>query len=103
MVGKSTGHDLISIRSDNGGEYLSSEFQSYLKVEGIKHERTIPKNPEQNDIAERLNRTLVESFVLCWPMQHYQGVLGQSPINRYLSTKPKSNQGSSQSDTIQST
>ena len=79
MVEKSTGHGLISIRSDNGGEYLSSEFQSYLKVEGIKHERTVPKNPEQNGIAERLNRPSLSLFVLCWLMQHYPRSFGPKP------------------------
>ena len=33
---------------------------SFLKQEGIKHQLTIPKCPEQNGIAERMNRTLLE-------------------------------------------
>ena len=49
------------IRSDNGGEYVSKEFDEYLKREGVKHELTVPKNPEQNGVSERMNRTLVES------------------------------------------
>ena len=49
------------LRSDNGGEYLSSEFRDYLSREGIRHELTIPKTPQQNGVAERMNRTLVES------------------------------------------
>ena len=48
-------------RTDNGGEYTSREFESYLVEEGIHHEKTIPKTPEQNGIAERMNRTLVEA------------------------------------------
>ena len=32
-----------------------------MKSEGIRHERTIPKTPEQNGVAERMNRTLVET------------------------------------------
>ncbi len=35
-------------------------FRDYLKGEVIKHECTISKCPEQNGVAERLNRTLVE-------------------------------------------
>ena len=42
-------------------EYTSSEFKAYLKAEGVRHELTIPKNPEQNGVAERMNRTLVET------------------------------------------
>jgi hypothetical protein len=49
------------LRTDNGGEYLSTEFQNYLKAKGIKHELTVPYSPQQNGVAERMNRTLVES------------------------------------------
>ena len=49
------------LRTDNGGEYLSQGFEAYLKLKGIKHEFTVPYSPEQNGIAERMNRTLVES------------------------------------------
>ena len=33
----------------------------YTKSKGIHHEFTIPHSPEQNGVAERMNRTLVES------------------------------------------
>ena len=49
-----------TLRSDNGGEYTSTEFVQYLKKEGIRHEFTVPKTPEQNGVAERMNRTLLE-------------------------------------------
>ena len=49
------------IHSDNGGEYTSAKFENYLKSEGIRHECTVPKTPEQNGVAERMNRTLVET------------------------------------------
>ena len=61
MVERSTGKKLQALRSDNGGEYTSTQFQDYLTKEGIKHELTVPKSPEQNGVAERLNRTLMES------------------------------------------
>ena len=48
-------------RTDNGGEYTSSEFERYLQEAGIRHEKTIPKTPEQNGVAERMNRTLIEA------------------------------------------
>ena len=49
------------LRTDNGGEYCSNVFQNFLISSGIKHEKTIPYTPEQNSVAERLNRTLIES------------------------------------------
>ena len=59
MAEKSTGKNLKALRSDNGGEYTSLEFESYLKEEGIVHQITIPKSPQQNGVAERLNRTVM--------------------------------------------
>ena len=61
MVEKATGKRLKAIRTDNGGEFTSSEFEAHLRTEGVCHELTIPKNPEQNGVAERMNRTLVET------------------------------------------
>jgi hypothetical protein len=50
--------EIKRIRSDNGGEYVGKEFQGYLKEQGIIHEFTNSYSPEQNGVAERLNRTL---------------------------------------------
>ena len=60
-VEKSSGKQLKVFRTDNGGEYYSSKFENYLKTEGVRHDRTVPKTPEQNGVSERMNRTLVES------------------------------------------
>ena len=62
LVERSSGRKLKVLRSDNGGEYTSTKFQDYLKSEGISHQRTVPKTPEQNGVAERMNRTLVETI-----------------------------------------
>jgi hypothetical protein len=43
--------------SDNGVEYMSGEFKVYLKKCGIKQELTVLYTPQQNEVAERLNRT----------------------------------------------
>ena len=43
-----TGQRLKTLRTDNGGEYTSREFQNHLKNCGIRHELTIPQTPEQN-------------------------------------------------------
>ena len=57
---KSLGKSVKTLHTDNGGEFTLAEFEEYLRKEGIKHELTIPNCPEQNGVAERLNRTLVE-------------------------------------------
>jgi len=61
LVEKSTGQQLKALCTDNGGEYVSAEFKRYLRKEGVRHELTIPKTPEQNGVAERMNHTLVKS------------------------------------------
>lgn len=61
LVERTSSRQLKILRTDNGGEYTSNEFEELLKSEGVRHEKTIPKNPEQNGVAERLNRTLLES------------------------------------------
>jgi len=49
-----------TLRTDNGGEYFSKEFNKYLEVNGIIHQHTVPYTPEQNGVAERANRSIVE-------------------------------------------
>jgi transposase InsO family protein len=60
MVENQLGKRIKCLRSDNGSEYLCKEFESYLEKHGIKHEMTVAYTPEQNGVAERRNRTLVE-------------------------------------------
>ena len=48
------------LQSYNGGEYTSNEFETYQRNEGIIHQKSIPKTPEQNGVAERFNRTIME-------------------------------------------
>ncbi len=53
--------ELKAIRTDNGGEYISNEFKSYLQKHGIQHQLTVAYTPQQNGVAERMNRTLMDS------------------------------------------
>ena len=52
---------LKTLRSDRGGEYVSGEFEEYLTQNGIHHDKTVAHTPEQNGVAERANRTIVET------------------------------------------
>ena len=56
-----TGNKLKCLKSDNGGEYTSRDFEQFCKQRGITHELTVPRTPQQNGIAERMNRTLFET------------------------------------------
>lgn len=58
-----TSQKVNTLRSDNGGrgEYESKEFSLWMYRKGIRHETSMPKTPEQNGVAERQNRTIIES------------------------------------------
>lgn len=55
-----TGKRLLVLRTDRGGEYMSDTFQRFLSDTGIKHQLTIRNTPEQNGVAERFNRTILD-------------------------------------------
>jgi transposase InsO family protein len=48
------------IRSDNDTEFKNTQVEDYLGEKGIKHEFSTPYTPQQNGVAERKNRTLIE-------------------------------------------
>jgi hypothetical protein len=60
-VEKATGQKIGIIRTDNGGEYTSDEFEALLEAEGILHQTTAPYSSQQGGVAERVNHTLEES------------------------------------------
>ena len=49
-----------SLRSDNGSEFKSNDFQRLLCDNNIQHETSAPYSPYQNGTAERNWRTLFE-------------------------------------------
>ena len=55
-----TGTKIKILRSDNGGEYVSNAFKALHDENGTTHQTTVPDTPQQNGVAERLNRVLVE-------------------------------------------
>ena len=60
IVTNECGWKIGALRTDNGGEYVLTEFEAYLKLKGIRHEFSVPHVPEQNGVSERMNRTLME-------------------------------------------
>ena len=55
------GKTIKILRSDNAKEYFSSAISSFLSAQGILHQSSCPHTPQQNGIAERKNRHLVET------------------------------------------
>jgi transposase InsO family protein len=60
LVENETGKNLKCLRSDNGGEYCSKEFDDYYSYHGIRREKTVPRTPQENGVSERMNRTIME-------------------------------------------
>ena len=56
-------HDakILTIRSDNGTEFKNYTLDEFLSDEGIKHQYSAPYTPQQNGVAERKNRTLMDA------------------------------------------
>ncbi|KAL1203338.1 Retrovirus-related Pol polyprotein from transposon TNT 1-94 [Cardamine amara subsp. amara] len=48
------------LRSDNGGEYTSNAFKEFVGKVGIVHQTSCAYTPQQNGVAERKNRHLME-------------------------------------------
>ncbi|GJS60310.1 putative ribonuclease H-like domain-containing protein, partial [Tanacetum coccineum] len=49
------------IRSDNGTEFKNKVMDEFCREKGIKREYSIARTPQQNGVAERKNRTLIEA------------------------------------------
>ena len=51
---------ILHLHTDNGGEYIGTQFKNILRERGIKHTTTAPYTPKQNGKAERNWRTLMD-------------------------------------------
>ncbi|GJY13871.1 ribonuclease H-like domain-containing protein [Tanacetum coccineum] len=49
------------IRSDNGTEFKNKVLDDFCREKGIKREYSVARTPQQNGVAERRNRTLIEA------------------------------------------
>ncbi|GJX69392.1 putative ribonuclease H-like domain-containing protein [Tanacetum coccineum] len=54
-------HKVKVIRCDNGTEFKNREMNEFCGLKGIKREFSVARTPQQNGVAERKNRTLIEA------------------------------------------
>lgn len=59
LVEKETESCIKCLRTDRGGEFTSNEFNLFCKENGIKRQLTAAYTPQQNGVAERKNRTVM--------------------------------------------
>lgn len=63
FVAKSEAHfnsKFVTLYSDNGGEYFSTEMKQFCIDKGITYHPTIPRTPQLNGVAERMVRSITE-------------------------------------------
>nr|GFA39892.1 Gag-Pol polyprotein [Tanacetum cinerariifolium] len=49
------------VRTDKGTKFLNQTLHAYFAAEGIQHQTSVARNPEQNGVVERRNCTLVKA------------------------------------------
>jgi hypothetical protein len=59
-VQRQYGQDILMVQSDNGTEFKNYTLNDFLSDEGIHHQYSSPYPPQQNGVAERKNRTLMD-------------------------------------------
>ncbi|GJS60097.1 putative ribonuclease H-like domain-containing protein [Tanacetum coccineum] len=54
-------HKVKIIRCDNGTEFKNNDMNQFCGIKGIKREFSVARTPQQNGVAKRKNRTLIEA------------------------------------------
>jgi len=67
-----------TLLSDNGSNFTSSEFQGFMKRNGIKHIKVAPNHPASNGLAERAVRIIKEGY------EKMEGGSTQTMLSRFL-------------------
>src|SRR4051812_29728782 len=60
LVENQTGRKVKRLRTDNGLEFCNEAFDSFYATSSIARYRTTAGTPQQNGLAERFNRTILE-------------------------------------------
>ena len=60
LIENASGKKIKNLRSDNGREYISNELLHICYEIGIQIQHLVPYTPQQNNVAERNNRSLKE-------------------------------------------
>lgn len=70
------------IITDNGPQFISEDFATFMKLNGIKHIRSSPYHPASNGLAERF----VQSFKLALKASASSGMSVSERLSDYLLT-----------------
>ncbi|GJY76784.1 putative ribonuclease H-like domain-containing protein, partial [Tanacetum coccineum] len=80
-------HKVKVIRSNNGTEFKNKEMDEFCGQKGIKRDYSVARTPQQNGVAKRKNRTLIDSLlhIVFWAEAVNTACY---VLNRVLVTKP---------------
>ena len=70
----------LSIRTDNGPQFISQEFQGFLKEYGVFWMSTTPMWPAANGEVERQNRSLLKALKIA----HLNGKDHKDELRKFL-------------------
>ncbi|XP_021747543.1 uncharacterized protein LOC110713397 [Chenopodium quinoa] len=59
-IQKISGHFIVHLKSDHRTEFENSRFDEFCRENGMNHNFSAPRTPQQNGVVERKNRTLEE-------------------------------------------
>ena len=76
-IGKNTERKIKVLYSYNGGEHTSDPFLQLCRDEGIKRHYTVRETPQQNRIAEKINKTLLEKVCCMLSKPAYRNLFGR--------------------------
>ncbi|GKD48239.1 putative ribonuclease H-like domain-containing protein [Tanacetum coccineum] len=54
-------HRVKIIKCDNGTKFKNKKMNQFCEMKGIKRELSVARTPQQNGVAEKKNRTLIEA------------------------------------------
>jgi transposase InsO family protein len=95
------GRKLRVLHTDNGGEFTVAEFASYCADEGVQRHYSAPYSPQQNDVVERRNQTVVGMARALLKQRGMSAVFwGRGGGDSGLHPQPLVHQGTQRDDTV---
>lgn len=76
LVEEESGCHITTLRSDNGGEFCSKEFNNFCSKHGIKRQYTTPYTPQQKAVLERRNYAITDGQMYIAEQVYSTQVLG---------------------------
>ena len=91
LVENQSGHHIKTLRTYRGGEYVSNEFLNLRKTHGIQKQFTARYTPQQNGVAERKNKTIMEMSRNMMEAKHFPNEYWAKAVAICIYHEPMSN------------